>query len=171
MPRKRTLWITGPAIALALALYAVFTGGIAIADLVEAGVPIDGVGLQAHVMLEPPEQEVLQGYIQSLVDLGLDVELTEMDVTKVALADELRRGTELFEAQAEVYRTMAAACVAVYGCTGMTVWGVDDGRSWLDEQFPFDMDAPNEPLLLDTELAPKPAYRAIHEVLAGRIGD
>ncbi len=46
-------------------------------------------------------------------------------------------------------------------CTGITVWGIDDGNTWLDSYPPTAPDAPNRPLLFDAALAQKPAYEGV----------
>ena len=38
----------------------------------------------------------------------------------------------LFEAQADVYGDLTEACVETPACRGITVWGIDDGHTWLD---------------------------------------
>ena len=131
------------------------------ADFIEQGVPIDGVGIQGHVFVAAPRPESLRSFLADLAELGLEIELTELDVTRIAMLGPLLSGRELFEAQADVYRDLAAACVDTPACRGITVWGIDDANTWFDRLSPFDLFAPHEPLLLDRSLHPKPAYYAV----------
>lgn len=135
-------------------------------DLLAQGVPIDGVGIQGHLFVSEPLPERLHRFLTAIEALGLDIELTELDVAKNVLWDDMLNGQTLFEAQADAYDLLAAACFDVASCTGLTVWGIDDSRTWLDELFPFNLFAPNNPLLFDRDLAPKPAYFAIRERIA-----
>ena len=52
-----------------------------VAGMIKRGVPINGVGLQMHVSLDgyPPPQDVLSN-MKRLAALGLEVQITEMDV-------------------------------------------------------------------------------------------
>ena len=142
-----------------------------LSDLVAAGVPIDGVGIQAHVQISVPDEADFRLFLQAIADLGLAVELTEVDVAKTALQTRLAQGEDLWELQAEVYDALASSCVAVETCQGITTWGIDDGQTWLDDEeySPFWQLAPHEPLLLDADLNKKPAYFAVQERLAQRI--
>lgn len=136
------------------------------ARLLHEGVPVDGVGVQGHLFTSVPASGALTAFLTALTNLGLEVEITEADVTRLALAGPLLAGERLFAAQADAYRALTAACVDTPGCRGLTVWGIDDGHSWLDRFAPFDLFAPNDPLLLDRALAPKPAYFAVLDELA-----
>ena len=137
-------------------------------DLLDEGVPIDGVGIQGHVYIAAPEPEGFRNFLAKIADLGLQIELTEVDILKLAMLGRLESGQDLFEAQADVYDDLAAACVETPACRGITVWGIEDGLTWFDDLFPFTLFAPNEPLLLDRSLEPKPAYHAVQAEMEQR---
>ena len=139
------------------------------AGLLEQGVPIDGAGIQGHVYITAPEPPILKSFLAELADLGLQIELTELDILNLAMLGRLESGLDLYEVQADVYGDLADACVETPACMGITVWGIDDGHSWFDALFPFTLFAPNDPLLLDRSLAPKPAYHAVREAIARRM--
>ncbi|GFJ81173.1 endo-1,4-beta-xylanase [Phytohabitans houttuyneae] len=84
-------------------------------DFKARGVPIDCVGLQSH--LGTTIDSSYQANIQRFADLGVDVQITELDV--------MQGGN-----QANIYATVTRACLAVSRCTGITVWGVRDCDSW-----------------------------------------
>ena len=124
-------------------------------DLKSRGVPIDGVGLQAHLILGQVPSS-LQQNIQRFADLGVDVSITELDVRMALPAD----STKLAQ-QAADYKSVLNACVAVTRCAGVTVWGFADSDSWVPGTFPgYGAATP-----YDENYAPKPAYRAIAEAL------
>ena len=126
-------------------------------DLRSRGVPIDGVGLQAHLILGQVPSS-LQQNIQRFADLGVDVSITELDVRMALPAD----STKLAQ-QAADYKSVLNACVAVTRCAGVTVWGFADSDSWVPSTFPgYGAATP-----YDENYAPKPAYRAIAEALGG----
>ena len=109
------------------------------------GVPLDGIGLESHLTTErPPGRGVMRNSIERLAKLGLDVEITELDV-----ADP--KGDA--QAQAAIYRDAGAACAAVPRCRRLTTWGVSDRDSWLG--------ADQRPLPFDAELRAKPAWEAL----------
>jgi endo-1,4-beta-xylanase len=111
-------------------------------DFERRGVPLDGIGLEAHLTVgESPTRAGLRATIERLAALGLDVELTELDV-----ADPQGDAA----GQARVYEDAAAACAAVARCRRVTVWGVSDRDSWLG--------AEQRPLPFDAQLRPKPAW-------------
>jgi endo-1,4-beta-xylanase len=123
--------------------------------LKDAGAPLDGVGFQAHFNLDG----VPAGFEENLrrfSDLGLDVRITELDVALQLPADDAAR-----RKQADVYAKAVRACLRVDRCRGITVWGFTDRFSWIpDSQEGF-----GDATLLDTELEPKPAYRAFARAL------
>lgn len=135
-----------------------FQGLVALAGrLVADGVPIDGVGLQAHFLQARPDRARLEAQIRALADLGLLVELTELDIPLYLFAGE----ADPRAAQAAAYADVVRACVAVAACRGITVWGLSDADTWIDALFPFSLAKPTRPLLFDEGLAPKPAYDAV----------
>jgi endo-1,4-beta-xylanase len=115
---------------------------------------IDGVGLQMHRSLaDAPTREQLEDTLRLYESMGLEVQITEMDVLAggdTSLIDRLTL-------QAGAFRRAAEACAAVVACTRFTVWGVSDKYSWLG--------ADQLPVLLDSSFAAKPALGAVREVL------
>jgi len=114
---------------------------------------VDAVGLQMHHSLATsPTREALESTMRIYEQMGLQVQVTEMDVIaggSGALGDRLA-------IQADAYRHAAEACAAVPVCTRFTVWGVSDTYSW--------MGVDQLPLLLDAENRPKPALAAVRDV-------
>ncbi|MER5458751.1 endo-1,4-beta-xylanase [Micromonospora sp. NPDC002389] len=102
-------------------------------DFKARGVPIDCVGIQSHLTNTVPGD--YQANIQRFADLGVDVQITELDIT----------GSN----QANVYASVVRSCLAVARCTGITVWGIRDSDSWRTGQ---------NPLLFDNSGNKKAAY-------------
>jgi len=139
-----------------------FQGFKALVERVLAtGAPIDGVGFQAHFFFARPDRVALQAQIQAMADLGLAVELTELDIPIGLFGAE----SDPLAAQAGAYADVFAACLAVSACRGITTWGVSDGTTWLDDAAFFSNYAPNRPLLFDAQYDPKPAYGAVRDEL------
>lgn len=140
--------------------------------LLDRGVPVHGVGVQAHFdgfvpgLIPLPTREEFEGFLRALADLGVAVELTELDVS----TNYFRGDPDPLARQAEFYGEVVGACMAVPNCTAVTTWGIDDARTWLDRFPPFDVLAPHEPLLFDASLDPKPAYFAVRNAVAAREG-
>ncbi|MET7731071.1 endo-1,4-beta-xylanase [Streptomyces sp. NPDC005402] len=126
-------------------------------SLKEQGVPIDGVGLQAHLIVGQVPS-TLQQNIQRFADLGVDVAITELDI-RMTLPSDSAKLTQ----QAADYKAVMNACVAVARCVGATVWGFTDSDSWIPSTFPGQGAATP----YDENYAPKPAYHAIAEALGG----
>ncbi|MEU4659578.1 endo-1,4-beta-xylanase [Streptomyces sp. NPDC023723] len=118
-------------------------------DFKARGVPIDCVGFQSHFNSASPVPADYQANLQRFADLGVDVQITELDIEG--------SGT----AQATSYGNVVKACLAVSRCTGLTVWGVTDKYSWRSS---------GTPLLFDGSYAKKPAYNAVLTALGGTGG-
>ncbi|KAG6876681.1 hypothetical protein C0992_012114, partial [Termitomyces sp. T32_za158] len=94
------------------------------------GVPIDGIGVQAHLIVGevPP---TLQANLAQFAALGVEVAITELDVRMTLPAT-----SALLAQQQRDYQTVVAACRAVSGCIGITVWDWTDKYSWVPGAFP-----------------------------------
>jgi endo-1,4-beta-xylanase len=119
-----------------------------------AGIPIDGVGLQAHFQLGAPTLAQMQANIARFANAGFDVRFTELDVR---LAD----GTDGLAGQATIYANTLTACRAQPRCRALTVWGVTDKWSWIPGTFP----GFGRALPFDASYAPKPAYNSLMAVM------
>ena len=110
-------------------------------DFKSRGVPIDCVGFQSH--LGTTLSSDYQANLQRFADLGVDVQLTELDVAQGS-------------SQASIYERVTRACLAVARCNGITVWGVRDNDSWRRGE---------NPLLFDANGNKKPAYTSVLNAL------
>ncbi len=123
-------------------------------DLQAAGAPLDGVGLQTHAFSgQAPPPGTFAQLVERLRALGVAVAITEMDVPLVGGTTETT--------QADAYAQIVGECVAA-GCEEITLWGLDDGHTWLDA---FLGQERTDPLLFDRDLQPKPAFDAVHQAL------
>ncbi|HWS33671.1 MAG TPA: endo-1,4-beta-xylanase [Actinoplanes sp.] len=109
-------------------------------DFKQRGVPIDCVGFQAHFNSGNPVPSNYHTTLQNFANLGVDVQITELDIEGSG------------SSQAEQYRGIVQACLAVTRCNGITVWGVRDTDSWR---------ASGTPLLFNGNGQKKAAYDAV----------
>ncbi|SBT50518.1 endo-1,4-beta-xylanase [Micromonospora auratinigra] len=114
-----------------------------IQDFKSRGVPIDCVGLQTHFTGGSSLPGNFQTTLSSFAALGVDVALTEVDVTNASTSQ---------------YAGLTQACVNVPRCIGITVWGVRDSDSWRSSE---------SPLLFDGGGNKKAAYTSVLNVLNG----
>jgi len=124
---------------------------------------IDGIGLQCHFYVPGTSTGSNGAFVPSemvanlkrLADLGLRISLTEIDFrvptppTSAHLA-----------AQREAYETLLEICLANPNCKNFFLWGLNDGSSWIPNQYP----GQGAPLLFDDSFNPKPAYIGLREV-------
>lgn len=133
-------------------------------DFKRRGVPIDGVGLQMHIAALDFDTAAVAANIARLTALGLQVQITELDVslpldsTGLATRDDLLR-------QAKVYRGAVRACFESPGCTAIQTWGFTDKYSWIGSHTHGTRGAA---LPFDPSYKPKPAYDAIVEEISGK---
>jgi endo-1,4-beta-xylanase len=124
-------------------------------DLVAQGVPINGVGLQMHVSTQyAPTASNLARNMARLNDLGLQVQITEMDV-------DVHKGPgsadAKFAAQASIYGYVLTTCLQAKNCTALLTWGFTDGYSWIKDA----SQNPDGALPFDKTYSPKPAYQSL----------
>jgi endo-1,4-beta-xylanase len=118
-------------------------------DFKQRGVPIDCVGFQSHFNSASPVPSDYRANLQRFADLGVDVQITELDIEGSG------------SSQADSYSRAVNACLAVTRCTGITVWGVTDKYSWRSS---------GTPLLFDGNYTKKPAYHSVLAALGGTSG-
>jgi endo-1,4-beta-xylanase len=121
--------------------------------LLDAGAPIDGIGLQGHFLTGAPSVQQLVSVMQDWEALGLEVAITELDIVTWL-------GNE--EAQAAKYSNVMTACLSAAACGEVTFWGFTDKHTWLNSF----LGSWTTPLLFDAEYLPKPAYAAVSGALA-----
>jgi endo-1,4-beta-xylanase len=131
------------------------------------GVPIHGIGLQAHWALNEPSEEQLENTLKEFSASGLPLHITELDISvypKEHNARERKKEdydttfTDEKEAkQMEVYR-MCFEKFRKYknSIRSVTFWNISDRHSWLDN-FPV-RGRKDYPLLFDRNLEPKKAF-------------
>lgn len=134
-----------------------------IQGMITRGVPIDGVGYQFHILGEwsPSIASVAQNF-QRIADLGLETNITELDVRLRHQPDPSSPITEAqYEQQADRYRNVMQLCLESGSCKSFVVWGISDLHSWVPSAFsPYD-----DALLFDRSYQPKPAYTALLNTL------
>ena len=137
--------------------------------LVDAGVPINGVGIQGHWSLFEPTEQDLRTAIDKYASLDLDVQITELDVSLYKWEKERREKREdetdeftpeLEQKQIDQYKMFFDVFRDYKGTlTGVTFWNISDRYSWLDT-YPV-QGRKNYPLLFDQDLKPKKAYNEV----------
>jgi len=126
-------------------------------DLLDAAVPVHGVGLQMHVPVQGhPRPDDVAANMARLAGLGLEIHITEMDVRLPLPVTE-----EALAAQARVYGDLLQVCLDCPACTALIQWGVSDRHSWVPHFF----EGTGAALILDEAYRPKPAYRALVRIL------
>lgn len=123
--------------------------------LKQQGVPIHGVGFQAHTTVGD-NLSSFQANLQRFAALGVEVAVTELDI-KIKLPSNNYTLTQ----QATDYALIVRACQNTGSCPGVTFWGFTDKYSWIPSVTPGYGDA----LMWDQYYRPKPAVAAIEAVL------
>nr|WP_263324417.1 endo-1,4-beta-xylanase [Neobacillus sp. Marseille-Q6967] len=139
-------------------------------DLLDQGVPIDGVGHQAHIQIGWPSIADIEQSINMFAGLGLDNQITELDVslygwpprpaypTYDAIPDsEFERQAVRYNQLFELYERLGDKI------SNVTFWGIADNHTWLNdraEQYNNGVGV-DAPFVFDTEYNVKPAYHAI----------
>jgi endo-1,4-beta-xylanase len=127
--------------------------------LLDKKVPIHGIGLQGHYNLKNPSAEALEESITKFAALGLQVQITELDVSVYDWEEKEKKPLtpDLATKQAQHYRMLFEVLRRHRDkITGVTFWNLSDRSSWLDN-FPV-KGRKDYPLLFDEEGKPKPAF-------------
>ena len=154
-----------------------------VTSLRERGIRIDGIGEQAHWLLDGPALEDIEAMIVDLSKTGAQVMVTELDVDplprpgaligadvskRVDLAPELDPYADglpegLERRLAQRYADIFSMFVKHPAVSRVTFWGVTDADTWLNN-WPV-RGRTNHPLLWDRQGRPKPAFDAVVEAV------
>lgn len=150
-----------------------------IRKLQEAGVRVNGVGIQGHWLVGRVPFEEIEKSIEAYAALGLDVMITELDLEVLPrdfsgadVAQRMATGDptlnpyvdglpdSVLAQQAADYEALFRIFLKHRDKIGrVTLWGVNDRQSWLNG-WPVP-GRTNYPLLFDRGNRPKPAYQQI----------
>ena len=133
----------------------------------DAGVPIDGIGMQGHYNIYFPTEELLDEAITKFKQVVKHIHVTELDIRVneemggqlqfsregVTVTDSVKQ--HLADQYARVFRVFRKH-KDVIDC--VTFWNLGDRDSWLGQN--------NYPLPFDTEYKPKLAYEYIRDMKA-----
>ena len=155
-----------------------------VSDLRRKGVPIHGIGLQGHYELDHPPIEQIETAIKAFGALGLEVMITELDLSVLPFPDKDQRGADLsvdFELSAELnpyvdglpedvrrtfdarYRELFALFLRHREVIGrVTFWNLSDRTSWKNN-WPV-RGRTDYPLLFDRQSQPKSAFYELIEL-------
>jgi endo-1,4-beta-xylanase len=143
------------------------------------GVPIHGIGMQAHYHLEEPALSIIEDSMKAYIGTGMKVHWTELDIDVLPAAgartseisanadyqDALNPYTEGLPKEVDDkltkrYEELFKLCLKYKdNVERVTTWGISDDMSWKNG-FPV-RGRTNYPLLFDRQLEPKNCYRAI----------
>jgi len=138
--------------------------------LKSAHVPIHGIGIESHLFAEKPlATSKMERFIGEVRSLGLEVQITELDIIDTQLPGEIGRRDQLV---ADAYKRYLELMIRVANPTVIAFWSFSDRRNWLDwaaksnTKYMRADGAPHRPGLLDTDLHDKPAYGAVCDALS-----
>lgn len=131
-----------------------------IRDLLEMGVPIDGIGVQGHLHAETFDPEALQNALDELAKFGLPIRVTEFSMPGQRSkyyenrAMEITPEEELSKAQllVDYYRI----CFAHPAVNGILMWGFWEGANWIPQSS-----------LYKRDWSPTPAAQAYKDLVYG----
>ena len=133
----------------------------------QAGVPIDGIGMQGHYNIYGPTEQAVDDAINLYKKVVKHIHVTELDIrVNTEMGGQLRFSRDAIAVSDSVKQHLADQYARVFrvfrkhkdviDC--VTFWNLSDRDSWLG--------AANYPLPFDTNYQPKLAYQVIHDMKA-----
>lgn len=148
-------------------------------DFQTRGIPIDGIGFQMHVQLDSPDIAAITNAFQQVVDRGIKVKISELDVPlnnpyTGGFPQYTRFTAAAAERQKQRYHDIVEAYLNTVPAAqrgGITVWGLWDSDSWL-LSFPGRQGVDDWPLLFtgpgpEGPFSPKSALQGFGDALMG----
>jgi endo-1,4-beta-xylanase len=135
-----------------------------IKGLKEKGIPVHGVGMQGHWYLNWPDYNDVEKAIDLYASLGLEVQITELDLSVYSWNDKSKQYPEftweLESNQTDQYRMLFNLFREKKDViSSVTFWGVADDYTWLDN-WPV-KNRKNWPFLFDEDHKPKQSFWAV----------
>ena len=115
-----------------------------------SGIPIHGVGLQAHMDAGNVSAKAIDANITRFKDAGFECHITELDL---GIDD---ASTANLQKQALDFYSLMHVAMKHDNCKSLMIWGLSDDLTWRTGR---------RPLLFDSNLSRKPAYWAVHAAL------
>jgi endo-1,4-beta-xylanase len=135
-----------------------------------AGVPIHGIGIESHLFAEKTmATSNMERFIGEVRSLGLEVQITELDVNDSQLPLNIERRDQMV---ADVYKRYLDLMTRIASPTVIAFWSYTDKNNWYDwaektlPRYGRPDGAPHRPGLLDADLREKPAYYAVSAALS-----
>lgn len=126
---------------------------------------IDGIGFQGHMLggaNQQPNISDIETNLQRFADLGVSIRFTELDV-RIPVLNGAATVADL-DRQRLVYNMMTQVCLNQPRCTGLTLWGFTDKRSWITD-YPDSFSGYGAATPLATDYRRKPAWTGIADAL------
>lgn len=117
-------------------------------ELVDAKL-IDGMGMQSHISMSNPSIAQYENAIRTYADMGLEIQITELDINIKSNSDEdMLALAERYRQVFEMYKKVKDDGVNL---SAVVLWGITDSTSWIG----------GYPLLFDKNYAAKDAFYAV----------
>jgi endo-1,4-beta-xylanase len=137
----------------------------------ERGTPVDAVGIESHLRAvggPPLSAAKLRRFLADIAALGLEIQVTELDVTDEGAPADIARRDRLVE---DSYRRYLDVVLGEPAVKMIVTWGLSDRYSWIvrKETNPVRWrrdGLPSRPLPFDVDLRPKPAFAAVAAAFA-----
>lgn len=126
---------------------------------------IDGMGFQGHMLGgadQQPNVSDIESNVQRFADLGIDIRFTELDV-RIPVLNGVATVADL-DRQRLVYNMMTQVCLNQPRCTGLTLWGFTDKRSWITD-YPDSFSGYGAATPFTNDYQRKPAWTGIADAL------
>jgi endo-1,4-beta-xylanase len=128
-------------------------------SLRDRGVPLHAVGLQAHLFASRTiDRDGLQQFLAEIVELKLDVLITELDVIDFELPGKVSERDAMVAAMADQF---LGAVFGVVRPKAILTWGLSDRYTWVPTWFKRRDGLPNRPLPFDADFRRKPLFDVI----------
>ena len=136
-------------------------------------VPIDALGIQAHVgsngmgtatsLLGDADMVEWRKFLDAVTAMGLDIVITEFDVNDKYISGTVPERDRIVADYAKAYLDVV---LSYPQCRYVMAWGLSDKYSWLQNTSPRSDGLPKRVLPYDEQLQPKPLREALVQAFA-----